>query len=75
MPDFTPCRGKQYCVEKGDQCLSCGRSLGEIARTRRLIDELAELALAMDYDNLDDFTAYVAAKVGKKVRYRRENPQ
>jgi len=75
MPDFTPCRGKQFCVEKGDVCISCGRSLDEIARTRRLIDELAELALSMEYGNLDEFTGYIASKVNKKVRYRRENPQ
>jgi len=75
MALFTPCRGKHACVERGELCVSCGRSLDEIARTRRLIDDLSELALQMDYSNLDDFTAYVAGKIGKKVRYRREHPQ
>lgn len=73
MTKFTPCRGKQACVEKGEHCLTCGRSLDEIARTRQLIDELAELALAMDYANIDEFSTYIAAKLSKKVQYRREN--
>lgn len=72
MPSFTPCRGKQACVERGEHCITCGRSLDEIARTRRLIDELAELALDMNYDNADDFAAYVGAKLAKKIHYRRD---
>jgi hypothetical protein len=50
----------------------CGRSFGEITRTRELIDALADLACAQGYDNVDEFTAYIASKVGKKVRHRRE---
>ena len=75
MPLFTPCRGKQACVERGDRCITCGRSLHEIARTRQLIDDLAELAITQGYDNLDEFAVYVANKLGKKIRYRRDNPQ
>lgn len=75
MSLFTPCKGKHACVEKGDLCLSCGRSLHEITRTRRLIDELSELALEMDYSNLDEFADYIGSKISKKVRYRRDNPQ
>lgn len=75
MPSFAPCRGKQACVERGERCITCGRSLDEIARTRMLIDDLAELALRMDYDNVDEFAAYVGAKLAKKIRYRRDNPQ
>lgn len=62
-------------MEKGDRCLSCGRSLIEVSRTRELIDQLGDLALQMDYDNLDEFAAYIGSKLIKKVRYRRENPQ
>jgi hypothetical protein len=75
MPLFTPCQGKNACVEKGDICITCGRSLDEIARTRQLIDALSELALEMDYSNAEEFATYIGSKVQKKIRYRRENPQ
>ena len=71
MKAFTPCKGKTACRDDGENCLVCGRGLQEIEDTRRLIDALAELAIAHDYENLSEFTAYVADKVGKKVRHRR----
>jgi hypothetical protein len=72
MSVFTPCKGKTACRDDGERCLTCGRSFGEIARTRELIDALAELACAQGYDNVDEFAAYVARKVEKKIRYRRQ---
>lgn len=69
---FTPCRGKTACRDDGLICLTCGRSLAEVEATRRLIDALADLALQHGYGNVDEFAAYVAGKVGKKVRHRRE---
>lgn len=41
------------------------------AALRRLIDALAELAISREYENIGEFTAYVADKVEKKVRHRR----
>ena len=72
MKTFTPCQGKTACRDDGVQCLTCGRSFPEIEQTRALIDSLAELVLAYDYGNVDAFAAYVAKKVEKKVRHRRE---
>jgi hypothetical protein len=72
MTLFTPCRGKTACRDNGEQCRVCGRSFAEIARTRELIDALAELACAQGYDNVEAFAAYVARKLEKKVRHRRE---
>lgn len=72
MKPFTPCRGKTACRDDGATCLTCGRGLQEIEATRRLIDALAELAITHDYGNADEFAAYVASKVEKKVRHRRE---
>jgi hypothetical protein len=69
---FTPCKGQTACRDDGTTCLTCGRSLAEIERTRQLIDALADLAVAEGYDNVGEFAAYVAAKVEKKVRHRRE---
>lgn len=72
MKTFTPCQGKTACRDDGVTCLTCQRSLTEIEATRQLIDALAELALRHDYENVDEFAAYVARKVGKKVQHRRE---
>jgi hypothetical protein len=72
MSAFTPCKGKTACRDDGEQCLVCGRSFGEIARTRELIDALADFACAQGYANVDEFAAYVARKLVMKVHHRRE---
>jgi predicted Fe-S protein YdhL (DUF1289 family) len=72
MQSFKPCLGKTVCRDNGDVCLSCGRSLAEVARTRELIEQLSEFVLASDYDNVQDFADYLARKLVKKVEYRRE---
>jgi hypothetical protein len=69
---FTPCQGKAACRDDGRRCLTCGRGFDEITRLRDLIDGLAELAIEQGYDNVEEYAVYVAEKVGKKVRYRRE---
>jgi hypothetical protein len=71
MKTFSPCKGKTTCRDDGENCLVCGRGLVEIEQARRLIDALAELALAHEYANLSEFAAYVIDKVEKKVRHRR----
>lgn len=71
MTQFRPCAGKTACRDDNTTCLTCGRSLAAIEETRRLIDALAELVLAQDYDNVDEFTAYVTSKATKKVTFRR----
>jgi hypothetical protein len=73
MRQFTPCKGKTACRDDGEKCLVCGRGLQEIEDTRRLIDALAELAISQDYENLGGFAAYVADKLEKKIRHRRES--
>lgn len=72
MTTFRPCAGKTACRDDNITCLTCGRSLAAIVETRRLIDALAEFALAEGYENVEEFAAYVAKKVEKKVRHRRE---
>ncbi len=72
MKTFKPCQGKTACRDDGVQCLTCGRDFREIERTRALIDALTELAMSHDYANVEEFAAYVAKKVEKKVRHRRE---
>jgi hypothetical protein len=72
MSTFKPCQGKDSCRDNGKFCLTCGRSLAEIEQTRKLIDELAVFVCAQGYDNVSEFTTYVADKIEKKVRHRRE---
>lgn len=71
MTQFRPCAGQTACRDDGTTCLTCGRSLAAIEATRTLIDALAEFALAQGYDNVDEFAAYMAKKLEKKVRHRR----
>jgi hypothetical protein len=70
MTMFKPCQGKTACRDDGERCLTCGRGFAEIEQTRGLIDALAELAVNQGYDNIDEFAAYVAGKVVKKVKHR-----
>jgi len=72
MSTFKPCQGKTSCRDDGKTCLTCGRSITEIEQTRKLIDALAELVCVQGYENVSEFAAYVADKVEKKVRHRRE---
>jgi len=72
MNSFNPCKGKTACRDDGEMCLTCGRSFAEIEQTRKLINALAEFVCAQGYDNAGQFTAYVADKVVKKVKHRRE---
>lgn len=72
MSTFTPCKGKTTCRDDGATCLTCGRNFSEIERTRALIDALAEFILTQGYENIGEFTSYVADKVEKKIKYRRE---
>ena len=70
MSTFNPCQGKTTCRDDGKQCLTCGRSFTEIEQTRKLIDALADFVLTQGYDNVNEFAAYVADKVEKKVKHR-----
>ncbi len=70
MAAFQPCQGKTACRDDGARCITCGRSFAEIEQTRGLIDALAELAVNQGYDNVEEFAAYVAGKVVKKVKHR-----
>jgi hypothetical protein len=72
VSSFSPCKGKTACRDDGEKCLTCGRSFVEIEQTRSMIDALAEFVCAQGYDNVNEFATYVAAKVEKKVKHRRE---
>lgn len=67
---FRPCQGKTHCRDDGQQCLTCGRSLAEIAQLRQLLNGLVDMAIASGYRNIDEFAAYLAHKVPKMVAHR-----
>ncbi len=70
--DFTPCKGKTACRDDGQRCLTCGRSLAEIARLRELVQGLAELAIHQGYGNVEAYAAHVADRIVRKVRHLRQ---
>ena len=72
---FRPCAGKNVCIENKTHCLSCGRKLTTIAKTRKLIEELANLALKEDYNNVEEFMEYIGIKAGKMVRHQQNKDQ
>ena len=67
---FQPCQGKTACRDDDETCLSCGRSLEEIAWLRDLMDQLASLAIAYEYENVEEFAAYISRKIPKMVAHR-----
>ena len=75
MTAFTPCKGLAACRDDGRSCLTCGRDLGEIARLRDRIDGLAGLAIEHGSETVESYTSYVAEKVAKKVRHRRQQAE
>lgn len=72
MGEFVPCQGKTACRDDGRRCLTCGRTLDEIARLREAMDQLASLAMEFDYGNEGEYADYVARKLVKSIAYRRE---
>ena len=75
MIDFRPCQGKTACRDDGQRCLTCGRTLEEIAGLRSALDQLANLAIEHDYRNVEEFAAYIALKLAKTITYRRQQPE
>ena len=75
MKTFVPCQGKTACRDNGAYCLTCGRSLEEIAALRELMEQLASLAIEHGYTNVDDYADYIARKLKKSITYRQQQMQ
>ena len=65
---FSPCLGGDNCTQGGTHCEGCGRSHEEIAETREIIDSVAEYALKKGFENIDEFTQFVAMRAAGKAR-------
>jgi predicted Fe-S protein YdhL (DUF1289 family) len=72
MANFTPCQGKNACRDDGVLCLTCGRKLSEIESLRELMQKLTALAIEYEYENVEDYSGYIARKVAKMIEYRRQ---
>lgn len=62
---FSPCNGD--CTEEGTICEGCGRTREEVDATRALVDGIARFAAEMGYENINDFTQFVAKKATGKA--------
>ena len=66
---FKPCVNRTACTEDGTHCRGCGRSHEEIAQVRQLINDAYPLVSMREYDNLDEFFAYLRKKIDKKLKH------
>lgn len=62
---FSPCNGE--CTDEGARCEGCGRSREEVEATRALVESIAGFAAQMGYENINEFTQFVAKKAAGKA--------
>jgi len=70
MSLFRPCKDRSACTEDGATCRGCGRTHAEIFLTRELVADIVQFIAKMNYENPDEFLAYLTRKVIKKTRPR-----
>lgn len=70
---FKPCVNRNACTEDSTHCQACGRSHEEIAQLRQLVNDTYALFCKWQYDNPDDFFAYLQKKIGKKLKHSLKN--
>jgi len=66
---FKPCIDHNACNTDGTHCRACRRSHAEINQLRAIVDQTFNLIKVLEYENLDDFFAYLEKKVRKKLRH------
>ncbi|MBM4199693.1 MAG: DUF1289 domain-containing protein [Gammaproteobacteria bacterium] len=64
---FRPCI-PDHCTKEGTHCQGCGRSHEEIAETKQLIMGLVGFAQRQGYDNVDEFSQFVAKSLLSKLQ-------
>ena len=68
MTHFNPCKDRNACNEDGTMCRACGRTHVEIARTRAMVADIVNFVSKMNYENPEEFMAYLTRKVLRKVK-------
>jgi len=64
---FIPCNS-DLCTKDGTHCAGCGRSHEEIAETKALVNGLVDLSQKQDYENVEDFAAFIHKNLLKKLQ-------
>ncbi|MCU7938738.1 MAG: hypothetical protein KZQ64_09360 [gamma proteobacterium symbiont of Bathyaustriella thionipta] len=72
MSQFNPCQGKMACRDDGKRCLTCGRSFHEINQLRDLMSQLTALAIDYDYENINEYSTYIAQKLEQSIAYHQQ---
>lgn len=69
---FKPCINRNACNDDGVRCRSCGRTLDEIVKTKTLVDNVFNFLCEMDYENSEEFMAYLSRKIAKKIAHAKQ---
>ena len=69
---FTPCQ--DLCTSDGETCQGCGRSLAEIAETKKIVKSAVELIKKQQYENPEDFLAAINKSILKKLTFWSTQP-
>ena len=69
---FKPCVNRTACTEDGTHCRACGRSHQEIAAVRGITTQVSDFVQDMQYENAEEFLAYLSKKVLKKIKSKTE---
>ena len=72
MASFKSCINRNACNDDGVRCRSCGRTLDEIIKTKEVVDNVFNFIREMDYDNSDEFMAYLSRKISKKINHAKQ---
>jgi len=64
---FKPCVNRTACTEDGSHCRGCGRTHDEIAKLRTITTQVTDFVRQMQYENVDEFLAYLSRKILKKL--------
>ena len=68
MAHFTPCKDRNACTEHGTHCKGCGRTHTEIFLTREIVADVVQYINKMNFENPEEFMAYLTRKVLKKAK-------
>ncbi len=60
------------CRDDGKHCLTCNRSLQEIVQLRDLTAKLTALAIDYNYENINEYSTYIAQKLEKSIIYHQQ---
>ena len=69
---FQACKGHDKCVNDGNFCRTCLRPNSEIEAARVIVENVTSFLIHQDYENTDEFFAFLKKRVLKKISHRQE---